>query len=135
MVKIIKFARSAKLTKIISGVPIEIIIFCGIDVKNKCSIVGFEQTNKPDNVYLSNELNLITSWRVMKILELVEKINENTIEDCWKLAGLTLPSNFNNFLNRDGSDTFFGFIQEIFTAFPEEKTLKSMRRALRLTNG
>lgn len=135
MIKIIKFARSAKLIKIISGVPVEIIIFCGIDVKSKCSIVGFEQTNKPDNIYLSNELNLIASWRTMRILELVEQINEKAIEDCWKLAGLALPSNFNNFLSRNGSDIFFGFIQEIFTAFPEEKTLKSMRLALRLTNG
>lgn len=135
MITIIKFARSAELPKIISGVPVTIILFCGIDVKNKCSIVGFEHPDRLDDVYyLSKELNLVTSWRAMKIIELVEHINGNTIEDCWKLAGLTLPSNFNNFLSRDGSDTFFGFIREIFTAFPEEKTLESMRLALRLTN-
>lgn len=135
MCKLIKVATGEESKKIVLGKKEAVKPFCGINVKNKCSIAGFEYINGHNDVYyLSENLDLVTSWRTMKILEAVEHIDENTIEYCWKLAGLTSPSDWNSFISRDGSNNFFGFIREIFTAFPEEKTLESMRLALRLTN-
>ncbi len=133
-----KYARSPRITKNVSGTVIDIILFCGIDVTNRCFVVGFEHTDKPDNViYLFNETDketsLITSWRTMKILEGLEHIDDITIAKCWHLAKHRPSIEWNKFKNKDGSDVF-SFIQEIFTALPNEETLREMGSALHYIN-